>query len=102
MWYNSWLNTPGNHSWQKFADGMHCQFAHTHYALSTAQMWDNLKQEGSVKDYIKAHDKIRQPSDNQVQANQGFVRHAFIQNLKLRLAKFIQDKDCETIKDTYW
>ena len=64
-------------------------------------MWDNLKQEGSVEDYIKAHDKIQQLSDNQVQANQGFVRHAFIQNLKPRLAKFIWDKDYETIKDTY-
>ena len=65
-------------------------------------MWDNLKQEGSVEDYIKAHDKIQQLSDNQVQANQGFVRHTFIQNLKPGLAKFIRDKDCKTIKDTYW
>ena len=78
VWYNSWLNTPGNHSWKEFANGMHRRFGHTHSALSIAQMWDNLKQEGSVKDYIKAHDKIQKLSDNQVQANQGFVRHTFI------------------------
>lgn len=64
-------------------------------------MQDNIEQEGLVEDYIKAHDKICQLSDNQVQANQDFVRHAFIQSLKLVLDKFIQDKDCKTIKDTY-
>ena len=101
VWYKAWLNTLGNHSWQEFADGMHRRFGCTHSALSIARMWDNLKQEGSIEDYIKAYDKIRQLSDNQVQANQGFVRHAFIQNLKPGLAKFIRDKDCETIEDTY-
>ena len=35
-----------------------------------------------------------------MQADQGFVRHAFIQNLKPGLAKYIRDKDCETIEDT--
>ena len=89
VWYNSWLNTPGNHSWQEFADGMHRRFGRNHSALSIARMWDNLKQEGSVEDYIKAHDKIQLLSDNQVQADQGFVRHAFIQNLKPGLAKFL-------------
>ena len=101
MWYNSWLNAPGNHSWQEFANGMHRRFGCAHSALSIARMWDNLKQEGFVEDYIKAHEKIWQLSDNQVQANQGFVGHTFIQNLKPGLAKFIWDKDCETIKDTY-
>ena len=101
VWYNSWLNTPGDHSWQEFANGMHRRFGCTHSALSIDRMWDNLKQEGSVEDYIKAHDKIQQLSDNQVQANQGFARHAFIQNVNPGLAKFIWDKDCETIEDTY-
>ena len=44
---------------------------------------------------------IRQLYNNQVQANQGFVRHAFIQNLKPGLAKFIRGKVCETFEDTY-
>ena len=46
VWYNSLLNTSGNHSWQEFADGMHHRFGCTHSALSIARMWDNLKQEG--------------------------------------------------------
>ena len=96
VWYNSWGNTPGNHSWQKFANSMHRCFCCTHF-LSIAQMWDNLKQEGSIEDYIKAHDKIQQLSDNQVQANQGFFIRAIIQDLKTGLVKFIWDKDCKTI-----
>ena len=64
VWHSSWLNTSGNHFWQEFADGMHCRFGCTHSALIIAQMWDNLKQEGSIEDYIKAHDKICQLSDN--------------------------------------
>ena len=100
-WYNSWLNGPGKHSWQEFVDGMHRCFGRSHSALSIACIWDNFKQEDSVEEYIKAHDKIRQLSDNQVQADQGFVCHAFTWNLKPGLVKFIQDKDCKTIEDTY-
>ena len=80
---------------------MHRRFGRSHLALSIARMWDNLKQEDSVEEYIKAHDKIRQLLDNQVQADQGFVCHAFIWILKPGLAKFIRDKDCKTIEDAY-
>ena len=65
-WYNSWSNGPGKHSWQEFVIGMHCRFGCSHLALSIACMWDNLKQKDSVEEYIKAHKKIHQLSENQV------------------------------------
>ena len=48
-------------------------------------MWDSLKQEDLVEDYIKADNKIQQLTYSQVQANQGFVRHMFLWNLNLDL-----------------
>ena len=100
-WYKSWLNGPGKNSWKEFVNNMHRRIGCYHLALGIACMWKNLKQEDPVEEYIKAHKKIRQLSDNQVQADQGFVCHAFIQNLKPGLANLISNKDCKTIEDTY-
>ena len=100
-WYNSWLNAPGEHTWQEFFNAMFCRFGRSHSALSIAWMWDNLKQEDSVEEYTKAYKKTRKLADSQVQANQGFLCHMFLQNLKPRLARFICDKDCKTIEDAY-
>ena len=68
-WYNSWLNAPGENTWQKFVDAMYHCFRRFHSALSIAWMWDSLKQEDLVEEYIKAQKKIQQLADSQVLAN---------------------------------
>lgn len=57
-WYNSWLDVPGEHSWQEFIDGCTASLGAPYLALSIACMWGNLNKEGSIKQYIKAHKKI--------------------------------------------
>ena len=78
------------------------RFGRSHLALSIACIWGDLYQEDFVKEYIKAHNKICHLSEILIQADQGHVFHALIRNLKPGLAKFICNKDCKTIEDTYW
>ena len=98
-WYNSWLNAPNEHTWQEFFDAMYCRFGHS-TPPSFAWMWENLQQEDLVKEYIKAHNKIRQLADSQVHANQGFVYCVFLWNLNPNFA-IICGKDCENIEDAF-
>ena len=80
---------------------MNTHFGCQHSCLSVAWMWDNLKQEYSVNEYIKAHNKIRTLASNEVDANHGLVCHLFLRILKPGFARFIRNKDCATIEDAY-
>ena len=101
VWFNNWMNTTNNFSWDNFQNAVNICFGHQHSCLSVAWMWDNLKQEDSFNKYIKAHDKTRTFAINEVDANHGFVCHLFLRNLKPGVARFVRNKDCATIEDTY-
>ena len=64
-------------------------------------MWDNLCQKSSLEEYIKSHRRIGSLAANSINPDEGLVIHVFLQNEKLRLLKFIRNKDCNTLKKTY-
>ena len=101
VWFNNWMNTTNNFSWDNFQNGMNTRFGCQHSCLSVARMWDNLKHNNSVDKYIKAHDKIRTLASNEVDANHSLVCHLFLRNLKPGVARFIRNEDCATIEDAY-
>ena len=57
-WFNQWMMQDIEYSWESFSNKMFTRFGKTHLELSIDKMWDNLKQETTVEDYMFAHNKI--------------------------------------------
>ena len=52
-WFNQWVKGGDERTWENFTDKIKIRFSGKHSSLVIARMWDNLKQTGSVDNYVK-------------------------------------------------
>ena len=54
FWFNNWMNTTNEFSWNNFQEGISTCFNCQHFCLLVAQMWYNIRNNDFVDKYIKA------------------------------------------------
>ena len=95
------MKEDGEKDWANFTTRVKQCFSRKHSALVISCIWDNLKQTGSVKEYIKEHKRILNLADASMQVNNRMDIYIFLRNLKNYVHHAIWDKDCTTLEVAY-
>ena len=100
-WFNGYLAHNEVTTWNSFKEQITTRFGTGLSTIVVARMWDNLKQTGSVEEYIIEHQKICAQASEEVQCNENIVNYIFLKNLNTYVSKYIRDEDFRSLEDTY-